>query len=403
MIKKIKTNHLRPGMFVHDFNCGWLQHPFLTKQAKIKNQKNIEKVTRSGILELYIDTDRGLDILDESAGNNHTGEIQTEVNEIAEVKPVEGKSVPLEKEIVKAKEIKKEAISTVQNIMEEVRFGEPVKTEKVEPVVEKMVDSIFRNQDALVSIGRIKKTDEYTFMHSMSVCVLMISFGKHLGFDTQQLKDIGIGGMLHDIGKMMVPQDVLNKTGSLSDEEYAQIKEHAKHSHTLLGQTPGISEISVLLASQHHERIDGSGYPYGLKGDEISIYGQAAAIADVYDAMTSQRCYQKRFEPSEVLKKLFEWSGAYNQELVQKFIRCIGIYPVGSLVQLESGLLGIILKHNEVSLLHPSVRIVYNAKKDQRLAPYDIDLSNQSNNGFEDKVKCWESSDKWQIQTEKYL
>jgi HD-GYP domain-containing protein (c-di-GMP phosphodiesterase class II) len=403
MIKKIKIDQLRQGMFIQDFNCGWLKHPFLTKTAKITSQKMIEKVISAGILELYIDTDRGVDILDENAEKERNRKVQSELNKIAEMNLGESVRVSLEKEIEKAKEIKNEAKNTVQNIMEEIRFGKPIKTEKAENVVEKMVDSIFRNQDALISLGRIKKTDEYTYLHSMSVCVLMISFGKHLGFDAGQLKEIGIGAMLHDVGKMMVPPEVLNNPNPLSDKEYGQMKEHVKHSCLLLQQTKGISDISILLASQHHERIDGNGYPDGLIGDEISIYGQTAAIADVYDAMTSQRCYQKRFEPTEVLRKLFEWDKLYNQELVQKFIKCIGIYPVGSLVRLDSGLLGIILSHGEKSLLHPAVRIIFDTNKDQFLSPYDIDLSNQPDKDSQDKVRCWESSEKWKIPTEKYL
>ena len=403
MIKKIKIDQLRMGMYIQDFNCGWMKHPFFNKTAKIINQKMIEKVLNAGILELFIDTDKGVDLLDEKAEREQNLEVQNKLNEIAEMKLEEGVSVPLEKEIDKAKEIKNEAKNTVHNIMEDIRFGKPIKTEQAENVVEEMIDSIFRNQDALISLGRIKKTDEYTYVHSMSVCVLMISFGKHLGFDTRQLREIGIGAMLHDVGKMLVPPEVLNNPNPLTDEEFEQMKEHVQHSRLLLQQTKGISDISILLASQHHERIDGNGYPDGLKGDEISLYGQTAAIADVYDAMTSQRCYQKRFEPTEVLRKLFEWDKLYNQELVQKFIRCIGIYPVGSLVRLDSGLLGIILNHGEKSLLHPLVRIIFDTNKDQFLSPYDIDLSIQSSNDFQDKVKCWESGEKWNVQTEKYL
>jgi HD-GYP domain-containing protein (c-di-GMP phosphodiesterase class II) len=403
MIKKIKIDQLRMGMYIQDFNCGWMKHPFFNKTAKITNQKMIEKVLNAGIPELFIDTDKGVDLLDEKAEKELDLKVQNKLNEIAEMKLEEVVSVPLEKEIDKAKEIKNEAKNTVHNIMEEIRFGKPIKTEQAENVVDKMVDSIFRNQDALISLGRIKKTDEYTYLHSMSVCVLMISFGKHLGFDTRQLKEIGIGAMLHDVGKMKVPMEVLNNPNPLNEEEYNLMKEHVVHSRLLLQQTKGISDISILLASQHHERIDGNGYPDGLKGDEISLYGQTAAIADVYDAMTSQRCYQKKFEPTEVLRKLFEWDQIYNQELVQKFIKCIGIYPVGSLVRLDSGLLGIILNHGEKSLLHPLVRIIFDTNKDQFLSPYDIDLSIQSDKDFQDKVKCWESGEQWNIQIEKYM
>jgi putative nucleotidyltransferase with HDIG domain len=399
MIKKIRIDQLKPGMYVHDFNCGWMRHPFLSSSIKVKDEKTIERIINYGIREVYIDSDKGLDVTDAPTEEEVSQGIQTELNKVAETKSDIEYHVPLKKELVRAREIKKEAKQTVQNIMEEVRFGRQIKTEKVEHVVGKMIDSIFSNQDALISLGRIKQTDEYTYMHSMSVCVLMISFGKHLGFDSRQLKEIGVGAMLHDIGKMKVPQEILNKKARLSDKEYELMKEHVEHGRILLEKTQGISDTSILLAAQHHEKMDGRGYPRGLKGNEISIYGQTSSIVDVYDAMTSKRCYQRRYEPTEVLKKLFEWRELYNVDLVQHFIRCVGIYPVGQLVRLESGLLGIVLNHGEKNLLHPVVRIIYDAKKERHIRPYDIDLSQHS----EDKVENYESQDKWNIKPEMYL
>jgi HD-GYP domain-containing protein (c-di-GMP phosphodiesterase class II) len=399
MIKKIKVALLRPGMFIHDLNCGWMRHPFMSNSIKIKDEKTIDKIIRYGIHEVYIDSNRGLDVTDAPTEEEVKKEIQTELKKVAEIKSKTDIRVPLKKELVKAREIKREVKQTVQNIMEEIRFGKPIRTEKVENVVKKMIDSIFRNQDALVSLGRIKQTDEYTYMHSMSVCVLMISFGKHLGFDIQKLNEVGIGSMLHDIGKMKVPQEILNSNRQLSDKEFNLVKEHVKYSRDLLKETQGIRETSILLAAQHHERIDGRGYPEGLKGDEISLYGQTAAIADVYDAMTSKRCYQRKFEPADVLKKLFEWRELYNPDLVQQFIRCVGIYPVSSLVRLESGLLGVVLNHSEKGLLYPVVRVVYDTKKERQVMPYDIDLSQIS----EDRVESSESTEKWNINTEIYL
>jgi putative nucleotidyltransferase with HDIG domain len=264
----------------------------------------------------------------------------------------------------------------------------------------KMITSIFRNQNALLSLGRIKQADEYTYMHSMSVCVLMISFGKHLGLDLKQLRDIGVGAMLHDIGKMKVPQDILHSKRPLTEKEYEKMKEHVEFGRTILEETGGIAETSVLLTAQHHERLDGSGYPNRLKGDRISTYAQAAAIVDVYDAITSERCYRRGVPPTEALRRIFEWSKCYfDNELVQQFIRCVGIYPVGSLVRLESGLLAVIINNDEKSLLHPVVRIIYDTKKGKHTAPYDIDLSK----GEGDRIASYEVPDKINVIPEMYL
>ncbi len=403
MIKKIKTEQLKVGMYVHDFNCGWLRHPFLTNSAKIRDDKAIEKIIDAGIRELYIDTDKGLDVADAPTEKEVNQEIQAELRKISKPKQIDTRRVSVQEELVRAKEIKKEAKKTVQKIMEDIRLGRQLELEKAEHVVGKMVNSIFRNKDALASLGRIKKTDEYTFFHSVGVSVLMISFGKHLGLDPELIKTIGTGALLHDIGKMKVPIEILNKPGRLTGDEFAKIKEHVEHGRRILKEYPGIDEVSVLVAAQHHERFDGSGYPRGLKGDEISKFGQMAAIADVYDAITSDRCYHKGMLPTEALKKIFEWGEFhFNRELVHQFIRCMGIYPVGTLVSLESGLLGIILDRGEKSLLHPTVRIVYDMKKGRYVTPYDVDLA-QPLNGGGDRVKSYESPARWKIKLENYL
>jgi putative nucleotidyltransferase with HDIG domain len=400
MIKKVSVEQLEPGMYIHDLNCGWMSHPFLKNNFTIKSDKIIEKIIEYGVSDVYIDTDKGSDVQDAPTAEEVDGELEQEVTRAAQdVHPVEQK-VPVSEELVRARELKREAKKTVQGIMEEVRLGKRIKTDQAEAVVDKMVESIFRNQDALISLGRIKQMDEYTYVHSMSVCVLMLAFGKQLGLNAQQLREAGVGAMLHDVGKMKVPLEILNSRKPLSDDEYMQMKKHVEYSHALLSETRGISELSIDLASQHHERVDGKGYPRGLRGEEISVFGKAAAIADVYDAMTSQRCYQQRHEPTEVLKKLYEWSGSYSSELVQQFVRCVGIYPVGTLVRLESGLLGIVLAHGKDSLLKPLVRVVYDTNRDRYVVtPYDLELSEKEN----EKVVGYESLDEWGIKPELYM
>ena len=310
----------------------------------------------------------------------------------------------VQEELVKAKEIVTEATQTVQTLMEEIRMGNQLDLEKADQVVEKMVGSVFRNKDALALLGRIKKTDEYTFYHSVSVSVLMISFAKHLGLDAPSIKMIGIGGLLHDIGKMHISSDILNKPGKLTEEEFSEIMKHAEYSHSILDQNPGINEISVQVASQHHERFDGTGYPNGLKGDEISKYGKMAAIVDVYDAITSDRCYRKGMLPAEAMKKLYEWSEHhFDKVFVEHFISCMGIYPVGTLVSIKHGLLGIVLDPGNKSLLHPTVRVIYNIKKGRHIIPYDVNLSEPFQGCPEGKIESYESPHKWNIKAEMYL
>lgn len=404
MIKKIRAEQLKPGMFIHDFNCSWLCTPFFQNKIKIKDEKTIEKIIKYGIHEVYIDSERGSDVINAQTEEDVKQEIQTEIDKVIEPKLEIKNLVTVQEELVLAKAVKKEAKQVAQNIMNDVKLGKQINTEKADHIIEKMVDSIFRNDQALVGLSRIKQTDEYTFMHSISVSVLMISFSKSLNFSRDLIKEVGIGALLHDIGKMKIPLEVLNKPGSLSNEELEKVKEHVVYSENILSQTPGIASSSILVAAEHHERCDGSGYPKGKKGEDISRYGQMAAIVDVYDAITSDRCYRTRREPTETLRKIFEWSKFhFNEKLVHSFIRCIGIYPVGTLIRLESDFLGIVLDQGENSLLHPIVRVVYDVNKGQFITPNDIDLAKPTGTGDEDRIISHESPSKWNIQPQDYL
>jgi putative nucleotidyltransferase with HDIG domain len=378
MIKKVTTDTLKPGMHIHDLNCKWMDHPFLKNSFKIKDDKIIKKIIDLGIREVYIDTDMGFDDAHAPTAEEVNNDVTSKIFKSAEISPKDIPRVPMKEEITRAKIIQKEAKQTIQNIMEDVRFGQQVETEKVENVVENMIYSIFRNDE--------------TYMHSMSVAVLMISFCKYLGFDEALLKEVGVGAMLHDIGKMKIPQNLLLGNKQLTADEYKMMKEHV------------VSRNAVLIAAEHHERVDGSGYPNGLKGDDISKFGRVAAIVDVYDAMTSDRCYQNKFEPTDVLRRLYEWSKHhFESTLVQKFIRCIGIYPIGSMVRLRSGMLAVVVKHGGQSLLQPVVRAIYNARNDRFYSvPRDIDLSLESGKNA-DRIVCYESPEKWNIQPEMYL
>lgn len=404
MIKKIKAEQLRPGMYVHDLDCGWLQHPFIRNSLHLKNQKTIDKILEHGIREVYIDTAKGLDVDEAPTAEEVRQNLNLKMAEMAEQEPILQNRITRDEELEEAKQVQVEAKKVVGDIMEDARMGQQIEKEKVEHMVEKMADSIFRNKDALISLGRIKQKDQYTFMHSVSVCVLMISFCRELGLDRDVINKVGIGALLHDVGKMQVPLEILNKPGRLTEEEFEKMKEHVELGCRILEETPGITEPSMLVVAEHHERYDGTGYPRGLKGEELSLYGQMASIVDVYDAMTSERCYRKAVEPTEVLRKIFEWSTHhFKEEMVHRFVRCVGIYPVGTLVRLESGLLGVVVEAGATGLLQPVVRVVYDTNERWFVPQYDIDLSLPGGTQGTHSIVCNESPDKWGISPKAYL
>ncbi|MDD5329244.1 MAG: HD-GYP domain-containing protein [Sulfuricella sp.] len=403
MIKKIDVAQLRPGMHIHDLNCGWMDHPFLRGSFKVTRDKDIEKIVGYGIREVYIDTDKGFDAPEAREESEVRADLEHQMREVA-VKAKPAPAASLGDELGKAQKVHREANRIVHSILQDSRIGKQIELEQVEPVVEQLTDSIFRNKDALLSLARIKQKDDYTFLHSVSVGTLLISFCRALELDRDTIRLAGIGGLLHDVGKMKVPDAILNKPGKLTEAELRTMKSHVVHSRDILSETPGIAQASLDVAAQHHERHDGSGYPLGLKGSEMSVYGQMAAIVDVYDAITSERCYHKGMEPTVALRKMFEWSKFhFNPELVHAFVRTIGIYPVGTLVMLESGKIGIVIEQREQNLVQPLVRVVFNARKGYYVEPEDIDLSRPLGMGGGDRVVSHESPAKWGIDVYRFM
>jgi cyclic di-GMP phosphodiesterase len=404
MIKKIKVEYLKPGVFVHDFNSGWLHHPFLCNKTKIDTDEDVAAILKHGIREVYIDTDKGFDIDNAPTQQEVTAEIQTEINKVA-APAVKERRRPLREEIARARRLIAEAKNTTRHLMDDVKLGKQIDVHNVEIIVEKLTNSVLNNRDALTSLVRIKQKDEYTYMHSLAVSALCISFAQHLGCDAHEIKTIGIGGLLHDFGKVKIPFEILTKPGPLSEPEFEIMKKHVDEGRRILReQTTYIDESSICVASQHHERLDGTGYPEGLRGDQISVFGQIAAIVDIYDALTAERCYKHSLLPTAALRKLFEWSNGYlNRQLVEQFIAHVGIYPIGTLVRLRSGRVGVVVDHGEKGLLYPVVRILFDAKRVRLLRPSTLDLSKKALSGESDEVMGCESPAKWKIHPETYL
>jgi HD-GYP domain-containing protein (c-di-GMP phosphodiesterase class II) len=266
--------------------------------------------------------------------------------------------------------------------MHDVRVGKNIEGGKVSKVVGEMVDSIFRNRDALASLTRIKGYDEYTFVHSVNVCALCVTLGRHLDFDAEQLRQLGIGAMLHDTGKMKVPIEILNKPGRLTEREFLEMKKHPIYSAEIMSRTDGIPDEAKTVAIQHHERYHGNGYPYGLKGDEIRLFSQLTSIIDVYDAITSNRCYSKAMPAYEGIKKLYEWGKTdFNLPFVERFIQCLGIYPLGTVVQMDSSEIGVVISINHDMILRPQVLLMYKDERRRYPTPVVANLSERSPDG----------------------
>ena len=403
MIKKIRVQQLTPGMFVHDMDCGWMEHPFLTGSFKVRSENDVGKMIGYGIQELYIDTDRGLDLTDAPT----QGEVESHItHQMAAIvmNPVSIEPATLHEELGRARIVLAEANKVIGDLMHSVRIGRQIEQEQVDHVVGKMSNSILRNKDALLSLCRIKEKDNYTFLHSVSVGALLMCFTRAFNLKAGDMEQVGIGGMLHDIGKTMVPDRILNKPGDLTQDEFLTMQMHVVYGQNILSNTHGISQTTFDVVAQHHERYDGSGYPLKLKGSEMSIFGQMASIVDVYDAITSNRCYRKAMDPTVALRKMFEWSKFhFDPLLIQAFVRTIGIYPVGTLVMLESKRIAVVIDQQGRDLTRPLVRAVFDAKNNCNLTPQDIDLSLPMGQGGGDRIISHEAAAKWNIDPHQFM
>ncbi|MDH4215387.1 MAG: HD-GYP domain-containing protein [Gallionella sp.] len=396
MIKKIDIKELRPGMFVHDFNCGHYFHPLLPTRFKINSGREIENLIERGVLSVYIDTTLGDDVRDAPTAEEVRREIDNTLLKLAESNVCQSSAqtrVP-PADFQFAMQVHEEANQTVREIMTTARTGKSSKLEQVSPVVQGVVESVFRNSAPLLQLGTIRTRDQYLFYHSVATCSLISAFAHRLEICRDITRQIAVGTLLHDIGKTRIPESILNKPGRLTESEFDEIKLHVAHGMEILSGVSWLTDISLQVVAQHHERYDGTGYPAGLKGNRISRYGQMAAIVDVYDAITSDRSYHAAMEPVEAIRKLREWSEQhFNVDLVDHFICCVGIYPVGTLNKLESGLLGVVSKHNPADLTRPVVLVIYDSIKRCRVTPYEVDLASQS----ADRITGYESANKWGI------
>ena len=383
MIKKIRVEYLEVGMFIEDLNAPWMDHPFLTNKKKIRNAKEIDLVRTLGIHEIYINTDRGKDSPRAVPVQEAREEIRKEMRRQAEGSTEATESdhppadtTPFAVELRKAKRVYGEAKAIVKGLLQDARMGRAVDGAQAAKAVDGMVDSIFRNQDALASLSRLKSFDDYTFQHSLNVAVLALTLGRHLGLVKGEIRRLGIGAILHDVGKMRVPEEILNKPGRLTDEEFAVIKTHSLHGAKILMETQEVPDECAAVALNHHERFNGRGYPRGLQGRAIGKFGLISAIVDVYDAITSDRVYHKGMPNHQALQKIYEWSkNDFYPIYVQKFVQCLGIYPTGSPVLLDTEEIGVVYRQNHAQLLRPWVRIVCAASGETLPRPIEADLS----------------------------
>lgn len=397
MEKQISIEELCPGMYVHKLKGSWMDRLLWKSEFLLENDGEVAQIRSSGLSRIWIDTSRGIDVPAQRPAIRI--EVPSELAESGRVAPPGPESrtverqVSLSEELNRAKKICFKAKNAVNSMFTEARMGKAVETGKARELVEEISASVERNSAALISLARLKTADDYTFMHSVAVCGLMIALGRELGLKESDVREAGVAGLMHDVGKMAIPLKILNKPGRLTEEEYETVKAHPESGHDMLVQSKDIGEVTLDVCLHHHERIDGRGYPHRLNGDQISLFAKMGAVCDVYDAITSNRPYKTGWDPAESLQKMAGWAkGDYEDHVFQAFVKSVGIYPTGSLLMMASGRLGVVLEQSAKSLLMPKVKVFYSTKSNTYIKPEIVDISQPS---CQDRITGPETLAKW--------
>ena len=370
----IPVNQLRPGMYVIAIasQTGAME---IAQTGLVTTRQQVDVLIRRGVLTVKVDLARSklpgiAQVISPSPAHS-----------AGSVRPAgsgEGRELKIRRLYQEARELQGKFIR-------HLKAGEPIDITPLAAVAEEMVDTMFTHGDAMLCLARIRAKDAYLMEHSMNVAILLANFGRYLGLERNVLKELTLGGLLHDVGKIMTPDEVLNKPGKLTDEEFGVMRQHVVHSYDILSNTAGITPTMLEVAANHHERLDGTGYPQRLKGDQLSLYTRMSGIVDVYDAVTADRVYKQGMQPTQAFRVLLKGIDQhFDAELVTKFIKCMGVYPVGTLVQLSNQRLAVVMQRNEQQPLKPVVKVIYHATQRHYLEVQWLDLAR---NGGQESIE----------------
>ena len=396
MIRKIPIDQLLPGMYVVDLHKRWLDHSIWIRRFKVRDDDHIWKLKDEGIVEVSIDTAKGIDLPPSPIARINA--VEKRIRSLAEIKAEIPHIVSLGEERRRATKLLREASNTVSGLMLSAKAGLSVDAAQLEPVVSKMLESVTRNPDALAPLSRLKSEDAYASEHAVATAALIIAFGRQQGLPEPEIEKLALGTMVKDVGHAAIDARLITKPGVLSQAEFSIVQGHVEEGLAVLEATSRLPETSVAVVLEHHERYNGCGYPYRMAGDEISLAGRMAAIVDTYDAMTSARPYRAAMSPSLALRQLYEEGGKqYDPTLVAAFVKTVGIFPVGTLVLLESGHLAVVEQLNPDNMLTPVVLVIYHTGRQQYLTtPAQVDLSRKVGNHYGQIVRA-ESYERWGI------
>jgi putative nucleotidyltransferase with HDIG domain len=386
MLRKILVSDLTLGMYIHEFCRPWEDDPFWMSNVEslLHDPAILERIQQSSTSEVWIDIGQGLRPATLSASRSSAAR-QVMVDVIP---------ATMTDELARASLICIRAKAAVITLFGAAKMGRAVNLEDVDSVVREISNSVLRHPHALISLSRLKTSDEYTYMHSVAVCALMVALARQMEIAEDRVREAGVAGLMHDVGKMMISSAILNKPDRLTTDEFQTMKHHPEAGVKILGENRQVTEMVKDVCLHHHEKVDGSGYPHGLSGDEISLFAKMGAICDVYDAVTSERPYKKGWDAAYAIREMASWKGHFDQIIFQHFVKAVGIYPVGALVRMKSDRLGVVIEQSKHSLLKPKVKVFMSALTRERIEHRVIDLEHP-NEG--DAIVKFEMAEDWGV------
>lgn len=372
-LKKVPIAQVTRGMYIHQICGKWMDHPFWKESFLVADAKTLETLHSLGDKEVWIDTRKGADVRCAPARPRPAQTVAASIAPTPPEPPVARSAFG--DEYARAEAIRDRAREVAKSLFQDARMGKALSMESASDMVDEVNDAIARNQAAMLSVVRLKNKDDYTYLHSVAVAALMMALGRRLGFEDGALKELGMAGLLHDIGKIGVSDAVLNKPGRLDPLEMSSIRLHPQIGWDILKKEAGAGAVALDVCLHHHEKTDGSGYPERLAGEAISREARMGAICDVYDAITSDRPYKKGWEPGEAIRRMAEWqNGHFDRDMFHAFVKLIGIYPTGTLVRLQSQRLAVVLHQGRSSSLNPIVRAFRALPSLEPIEPTLVDL-----------------------------
>ena len=400
MLKKITSSELVLGMYVERLGRSWLDNPFWTRSFLLESPADLERIRTARLCEVWIDTSRGLAqaqaapaCASSAAVAPPAADVTPAPVAVAEARP----SLSRDEEVAHARRVLERSREAVRTMFDEVRMGKALSVGQAYELVDDIAATVLRGGSVLLGLARLKTADNYTYMHSVAVCALMTALATEVGLAPEQVRSAGLAGLLHDIGKMAVPSAILNKPGSLSEAEFGSVRAHPGAGHRMLQEVGELDPVALDVCLHHHEKLDGSGYPKGLRGEEVSLYARMGAICDVYDAITSNRPYKQGWCPADSLRRMAAWRGAHlDAQLFAAFVKCLGIYPLGTLVRLQSERLAVVVGQTPGKpLTQPTVRVFFSIRAGTCIVPSVIDLAAP---GCQERIVSTESAERWRLQ-----